>query len=306
LIEPVCIVLFVPKHYWKYALVTLALTVIGYSPYLLVFINRLGQVSGTGTWVPPPGWGEVYGNINLLLNSKITTLFVIMAISLGMALSFKKTAFQNLSKVTKSPYGISLFILFGFTYVPMFFVSVFFLPMFMDRYVLYTSIPLFLSIAWAVDFLWSSHRYQWIGSAILVFGTEVTTNLNPPNNRNLKEASLLLKNLNGPETEVYVCPEMFKLGIAFHAHKDIFALADSSSPMAKLDSAFAAQGIHFIKNENQVSLANSKEVIYLDAASKFVHPENKILSTFQKQFTLKNKHHVHEIFDVYVFTSNEN
>ncbi|MGB1318072.1 MAG: glycosyltransferase family 39 protein, partial [Flavobacteriales bacterium] len=164
LAQSVCIGLFVPKQYWKYALVTLVLTVIGYSPYLLVFINRLGQVSGTGTWVPTPGWGEIYGNINLILNSKITTVFVLVSVVLGLAISLKQKAVHELVKATKNSFGLSLFILFGFTYVPMFFVSVFFLPMFMDRYVLYTSIPLFLSIAWAVDFLWSSHRYQWIGS----------------------------------------------------------------------------------------------------------------------------------------------
>lgn len=303
--QVVCLGFFLPRVGRKFALISLLVTMVGYSPYMLVFLGRLGQVSGTGTWVPTPGWGEIYGNINLLLNSKIATLFVMIAIGLGAVLSAKKDGFKYLFERVKTRSGMSLIILFSLTYVPMFFVSVFFLPMFMDRYVLYTSIPLILSIAWLTDLVWSRQKLSWIGPVLLVSGALITTNLNPPNHRNIKQVSLLIKQLNQPNTKIYVCPEMFKLGIAFHAYKQIFQSIDPANPLAKLDSAFASNEVHFIKSKNQLQLGDAEKVVYLDAASEFVHPENQVLGELESRFNLVEKHHIHEIFDVYIFSSAE-
>lgn len=297
--QVVCCLILIPWRNWKWPFLAFATVGICYLPYMLVLLQRLGEVSGSGTWVPKPGWGEVYGNINLLLNSKFTTLVVVVAVLLPLVLqrSQWKLIFQRLFDSHKA---VILLFYFVVPYLSMFVVSMVFLPMFMDRYVLYTSVPLFLLVAWLVASVWQEYQYGWVGLALVVSGSVLTTDLNPSNNRNVKATVNHLKELNAAGTPVYVCPEMFHLAVAYHFDRDIFALTDNDFPTKKLDSALASKGFHFIHSFEQI-LSTNEPLVYLDAASEFVYPQNGILNALKEEMIESDHFHHHEIFDIYKF-----
>lgn len=291
------VVVFVPIKKCKAPFITFLVAGLLYVPYLFVFIQRLGEVS-SGTWVPEPGWGEIYGNINLLLNSKMTTIGVIIAMLLGLATSrfdFGSIAFR----IKESRYGPLAVICFTIPYLLMFAVSKTFLPMFMDRYVLYTSIPLFLSVAWMVDLCWNKSKYVWVGATIIICASAITTNINPPNNREIAKTVDYLAKQTEDGTEVYVCPEMFRMAVAYHLDPNIFQDINSDNPIAHIDGVLAERNFRFINSSKQIPEDLSR-LVYLDAASSFVYPDNHILDNLTSRYPNKSKKHFPEIFDVYL------
>lgn len=299
----VCGIFFIPKRQWKYLFGSLALSGLFFSPYLLVFITRLDDVKSGGTWVVPPGLGELYGSINLMLNQRLTTLAVIATTALGLVLSRKTGILKIIKQMLSEPRVLAVFMWFFLPYSLMFLCSILFVPMFIDRYILYTSIPLFLSVAVLVDQAWCKAQWPIIGVLLIAFGSIATTNLNPPNNREIASAVQFVKNLKTENTEVYLCPDHYDLVFAFHFNRDWFneMARDEGDPFQALNAHLNKNEIYPIRNKYEMLLRKGKRIIYLDADSKFVLPDNQILENIQQELNLTESAHFEQIFDVYVF-----
>jgi hypothetical protein len=203
---------FLPIRQWKFLIGMFAFSLLAYSPMLMVFIERLGKVSGAGTWVQPPGWGEIYGSINLLLNSRVTTVLVLLIALAGVAINWKNEFLLIIRKAITNKAGITVILWFIVPYVMLFLVSKFYLPMFIDRYILFTSVPLFITVAWVVDELWARFKFQWLGGLLLVVASIITTNLNPSNDREIAATVQQISQLKDAQTDVYIAPNAIGLG----------------------------------------------------------------------------------------------
>lgn len=302
LAQVIAALLFLPARQWKFLIAMLALSLLAYSPMLMVFIERLGKVSGAGTWVQPPGWGEIYGSINLLLNSRVTTVMVLLIALAGIAMNWKDELRLIIRKAITNKYGMTVILWFIVPYLAMFLVSKFYLPMFIDRYILFTSVPLFLAVAWMVDELWSGFKFQWLGGLLLVIASIVTTDVNPSNDREIAATVQQISQLKDSQTDVYIAPSHFNLAFAHHYNRDWFRLKGREEPMAALDSAMRANGVFAINDKESLN-TNVQRIIYLDAASEFVYPNNGILETLRAEMNETASYHHHEIFDIYLFES---
>ncbi len=293
--------LFLPKANWKYLIGAFIITLLIYTPSLFVFFERLGKVSGAGTWVQPPGWGELYGSINLLLNDRVTTVLILAVVVLGWALTQKNPIRQRLNAAMAHHAGLTVLLWFIVPYGLMFFISKFYLPMFIDRYILFTSVPLFLSVAWLVNIAWSDFRFSFVGAVLLVVASVATTDTDPPNNRKIADTAKHIARLKDDRTIVYISPSHFNLAFAYHYNRAWFSLRDKDVPTAALDSAMASHHILCINRKEELQPIDAQRVIFLDAASAFVRPDNGILETLQSSMNLTETHHHHQIFDIYVF-----
>ena len=304
LVEVLCGLLFMPRYGWKYLFGSLTLTGIFYFPYLMTFLQRLGDVVSVGTWVVKPGWGEIYGSINLMLNERFTTILVIAILILGLICSFKKKLLKMVGRMMSDNFGITIVVWFILPYSLMFLVSMFYIPMFMDRYLLYTSIPLFLTVAWVVDQIWGNTRFHWLGGALLVAASVLTTDINPDNYRRIKSAADYVKQRNDDTTQVYICPEFNDLAFAYHYNRDWFRSYEMSFreiPKLSVDSIMKSNGIFLIRGYDQVDWEKCERTIYLDAASDFTFPNNGILDSLKSKMTLVDSSHFYQIFNVYLF-----
>lgn len=303
LTEFVCGILFVPKVRWKFLFGSLALSGLFFLPYALVFITRLNDVAGSGTWVSPPGLGELYGSVNLLLNQRITTLAVIVTVGLGLVLSREISVLEKMKEMFGQQKILAVFLWFALPYFLMFACSILYVPMFIDRYILYTSIPLFLSVALVADQAWKNSPLPLLGVLLIGFGSIATTNLNPSNNREIGAAVDFVKELKTESSQVYLSPDHYNLAFAFHYNRMLFnemAMYKGDS-FLELNEHLVANGIYPIRDSQQLDLGQKKRIIYLDADSRFVFPENHILETLEDELSLTKTTRFERIFDVYVF-----
>ncbi|MCB0756373.1 MAG: glycosyltransferase family 39 protein [Flavobacteriales bacterium] len=295
-------VFFVPKENFKRAIVLLAALFLAYLPNILVLLARLDEVvESGGTWVQPPGWGEIYGSVNLMLNDRLVSLVLILILMAGFLLT-KTPRISKLTEIKQPVVFILIGLLFLIPYLSQFFISKWFIPMFTDRYILYTSVPLYLSVAWGVDHLWSNSKLRFIGPLAIMASVIALSTLNPSNNRDVANAVHQVKEWQSENTTVYVIPEEFDLTFAYHYDRAAFSkLGKPEAPKSELTNALKAQGIHVLSDASELTSPTSAQVVCIDAHSEFLHPNNGILHKFKDEFELKDSVHFLQIFDVYLF-----
>ena len=131
---------------------------LSYIPMLIIFFHRLGASTENGTWVTRPGIGEIYGNINRFLNTRYNTLVLLILLFAGFFQSLKLKSIKEKAAQLNSNENLKVvFLWFSIPYLAMFFLS-FKYPMFIDRYILYTSVPFFIIISALLYDLYSQDR----------------------------------------------------------------------------------------------------------------------------------------------------
>jgi len=306
LVQGIGFALFIPIAHWKRASVLVLATGILYAPYAAIFLSRLDDVASNGTWVHIPSWGEYHGMINLMLNAHYRIVFMLVVASplLGVMALGKKELEKVIGSFCKNTNGKIVLIWFLVPYTMMFLVSKFYMPMFIDRYVLFTSIPMFIAIGWVVDTVWANPHFRWHAGILIVIASVLTTDFNPPNNREIGSTVAYVKELNDDDTQVYFCPDFFDLTFAYHYNRNWFRMLGTpfvETPKSAVDSVLRLNGIFPIQNAGQLDMKTTNRIIYLDAASEFSSPENGILNALQLEMNLVKSVHFPEIFDVYLF-----
>jgi 4-amino-4-deoxy-L-arabinose transferase-like glycosyltransferase len=295
-------VLLVPRENFKKALGLLFALVLAYLPNVLTFANRIDDVvENGGTWVQQQGWGEIYGSINLMLNDRLVVIVLILIMILGVALT-KPIRTITLFQVIKPKQTLAIALLFLVPYLTQFFISKLYVPMFIDRYILYTSVPLFLSVALMVNHVWSSIKWSFIGPVVLMVAVIWLGTLNPSNNRQVAKAVAQVKEWKTADAEVVVCPSFMDLTFSYHFEpswlKERGVIAD---PKSKLKLRMREAGITATMDTREIGKISSSRVIYFDAAADFSAPNNGILNHLSQNYSLKDSAHFHQIFNVYLF-----
>jgi uncharacterized membrane protein len=194
--EAICFLIFFneKKKYLSRFLGYLLFQVLIYLPVLHIFITRASSSLASGTWVAAPHASELYGNINRFLNDRmVTAVLILVVISLLIQLFYQlKSHFVNhlMSNMSKQQYMIiTMFLL---PYLIMFLLS-YQSPMFIDRYILFTTIPLYLTIAIIISNL-SFNTSFFAFACVLILAVQLFfLNLKPDNNRRLKEVASSIK-----------------------------------------------------------------------------------------------------------------
>jgi hypothetical protein len=175
--------------------------------------------------------------------------------------------------------------------------SLVFSPVFIPRYLLFCSIPFFLAVAGALQFLIPYTRLQWAALVLIAASMLPWLQLNPSNHRDVKGLVAYVQSVRTSETPLIICPNYFDKTFAFHA--DLATFQD----YAHFGAALTERRIYAVNGFNSIPpeiLNTSPTVIFLDADSKFTYPGNGILEGLRTQFPHIEKQHFDEIFDVYV------
>lgn len=296
---------WIKREHFKLLISTFLLITIGYLPYAFTFLNRLADVGDSGTWVIKPSFGEIYGSVNLMLNQRWSTVAVIIAFSVGVALSFKRDGTKALlNQFVKHKTGMLVSLMFIIPYLLMFVVSYFFIPMFIDRYLLFNSIALFITVAFIIDTAWQDSSIGWVGPLLVIVAVIFTTNLNPTNHRSIKAATEFVKETRDASSAVFICPNHFNLGFLYHYDRNLFFSVDTEAatdPIELANSVLKEQSIYPTKFIEESDLKEFNSVLYFDADSKFVLPDNRNLEILKSEFSQAQLKHFPEIFDVYSF-----
>jgi 4-amino-4-deoxy-L-arabinose transferase-like glycosyltransferase len=270
---------------------------LSYLPVIYIFLQRFSVSTSAGTWVKAPGLGQFYGFLNLFLNSRVNmAILLLMLIIEGVFLLKRKAiiiALKNMAEETT----IIIFLWFFIPYTIMFLAS-FKAPMFIDRYILYTSIPFYLFIAILID---SVYRVRWNATLfiyIFIIPLLFTFHLNPDNFRRMKELASLTKELKTANSLVLLAPDYADLGFTYHYNTDYFKDYANYRQHLNDDNIYPVNSLDEAKN---ALIKPPVSCIYIQAGNEFQDPQNAIYNYISSKYKTVKHYKVFQIYLVHKF-----
>ena len=269
---------------------------VAYIPHMKVLYTRFIVSAGQGTWIEPPnGFTSIYNMLWQFSNAPVVTTIVITILVAAFA--------KHLATGRKKPANpfsefivIWFFSIFGF----MFGIS-YLVPMFLDRYLMPAAVGFPILLALSSDYLIPKLSFRSVIPLVICLLFAATVKPNLSNKREIDKAVSKIKEIRKPNSLVLLCPHHFVLTFAYHYDQNIFKLTGSSDSYKAVDSALKCHNIYAIDHIGEVNPEGYNQILYLDAASSFTHPENQIVEQINNTMELKNKYYFYEIFNVYEY-----
>lgn len=270
------------RQRWKPLLIVTALLLVCYLPNVAILLDRL-QASAGGTWVRKPEWSELYGNINRFLNSRWVSLTIIGAAFIGILMVvIRKKIRELITNLKKNKSWQVIALSFLLPWCGMFAVS-FVMPIFLDRYLLFTTPALYLALVAAFELLPIHKTVKTILMMIPALCMLLFFEISPSNHRNIKEVVAKVQSMRQPGDAVLISPDYAILEFSYHYN--INAFADYAHTREQLQQ----QRIYALNSLQQLPASitdSSSSLIYLDCGSAFVYGTDIVGEELKKKDTL--------------------
>jgi len=280
------------KNYFKFLILFVGILLLTYSPYLWIILTRFSHSTQGGTWLTPPGGiSEFYEMLRAFSNAPVTAVFTIATLVIGLVLLILKRK-QN-------PDRLATRLIVCWFYIPFVFMFVisFWIPMFLDRYLMFIAIGFCIIVAFSADFIIQKLRFKFIIPSLICLLFVASVKPNKSNKREVRETVELVKSLENDSTLVLVAPVHFSLNFIYYYDRSLFEKSDDKFIQNELNK----RQLYCINSLEGVDYKAWKRIVLVDAASNFSAPNNNILNTLNTEYNQTGKQHIEEIFDVYEF-----
>lgn len=249
-----------------------------YSPGLYWFMQRLGDFSEKGTWVPEAQFTELYGNIVRFYNNYVSFLLYVLAILLIIVISRKELVWKLKDHLIKQKVRF-VAALFCVPYLGMFVFSKLVQPVFLDRYLLFTSIPLYILSAILIFSVLPERRSNWVFLAIIALS--INTHWIPQNNR---EPNMMVKHIiekRKPADPIVICPPYYDLTFLYHFDRGIFSDYKSKNQALTKNYIYPIYSFFDFKQTEEF-----ENIFLVDANYDFAIPGNTVKADFASHYQL--------------------
>ena len=247
------------KQLFKTLLKSIVLTGILFLPIAPIFIKQF-FISSKGTWVQPPSHFEYINQLYWLLNSKL--LFnIILFIGIGGVIYGAITEkFKNISKEI-----ILVFIWWFVPYTLMFMVSSK-VPMFINRYILFNSIGLYLFIGVAINFFYKQ-VYAYVISIFIVILMYFQLQINSKDfyYREVQNTINHIKTQSDKNSVYILYPHWVDLGFMYYFDNNIYKNVNDYDSLLKKNRIFPVWNLSEAK-EYLTKYKNNRVIYYQDGA----------------------------------------
>ncbi len=265
------------KRQGLFLVLSLIISGVIYIPGIILFMTRLGHFSNEGTWVVMPVYSELYGNIVRFMNGKIAVL-ILIGLTGGVAVLNRGVVLESLREKIKSKQAFFVVAAFLIPYCGMFLVSVVFQPVFIDRYLLYTTPVLYLIVVLLVEIVLKHYRFKQIWPLFLL-PMLLTFNFKPELLRESDQIAKHIKSIEGESTVIVISPPFYDLTFLYHYDIEAFKNYQGKEDYIKNNQMIKAYG-----KGDLILDARSEHVIFLDANASFLYPENGIITELNKGY----------------------
>ena len=253
----------------KNIIISYIISAILYLPGLYLFIIRLEHFSASGTWVPEPEYSELYGNILRFFNNTSTFLILSLLTLFFFAVN-RSHVLKHMSTFLTSKKNRFLLLAFFIPYFGMFVFSKVFQPIFLDRYLIFSSIFLYAIFVAFYDFVFHNFKIKWVFFAVIlpmVFSVKFI----PRNNREPNKMAAFIKTTKKENDIIAICPPFYDLTFIYHYDLEMFKNYnefDVNKNQLNVQTIYSYDDIVF--------LPENKKIYYVNANSNFLFEGNDI------------------------------
>ncbi len=263
------------RKLFKMLLLSIIITGVSFSPMAIIFIKQF-FISSHGTWVQPPSNSEYLSQLYWFLNAKRVFIFILISILAG---SIFMIGTKNYKKISNE-----LLILFLWWFIPytiMFLISSK-IPMFINRYILFNSIGLYLFIAAIITFLYKK-TYLYIISTIILVLMLLNIQINSKEffYREVKNSADFVKRNANSNSIVIIYPHWAAWGFVYYYNNEIFKNAYDFDSVLKKNNIFPVWNIDYAKD--YISKNQDKRILYYqDGSTDYKAIVNYLDSTYRR------------------------
>ena len=237
--------------------IVLLSTGILFIPMISIVINQFFH-SSKGTWVQPPTNADYYIQLWMFLNSKEIFLYVITTLLIGMTIMLltKKLNFKVIN------FNFLIILLWWIVpYTIMFFVS-FKMPIFINRYILFNTIGLYLFIAIIVNLFFEKKLSYLIGGLLIIYSfKDLEINSKEFYYREIKNVVKKVKDNSTKNNLILLYPQWALLGFMYYFDRKIF------ENVQKYDSLLATKNVYPVWNldeaKEKISDFKTQKIVYV-------------------------------------------
>lgn len=275
---------------------SIGMSLLGYLPYVPVFLHRFRESATHGTWVlPPNGIDSLYTMLWNFSNQPVVTVVCIVLLVAGLVhMGLKRGAGRPLAdKVVLVWFLVPFLLMFGFSYL---------VPMWLDRYLVFVTPAYYLTLAVLADRLLPTPKGFAAAATVLVVLFASTVNPDVSNRRDVRGAVMKIKELRAklPNAPIYICPDWSDLHFLYYWDTGCFQdPSDISDIKRNVHRCLKADDVYPVWGATAIDITGVEDVIYLDAAAEFTYPGNGILEHLQASFAHCEQFHYPAVFNVY-------
>ncbi len=262
------------KKILKPLLIGVIITGLTFLPMAIVFIKQF-LTSSKGTWVQPPSKSEYLGQIYWFLNSKKVFVFIFSVALFGVFYRLYSRTFQPINK--------KILIIFLWWFVPytiMFMVS-FKVPMFINRYILFNTIGIYIFIATLLSYLFSKHLSYAIGAVtIIMMYLSLQINSKDFYYREVKNTTKHIEKYITHNSIVIIHPHWADLGFMYYHNKKTFQDVYHFDSLCKSEQIYPVWNLDFAKEYLKAN-KGKRVLFYEDEAS----PNSEIANYLNNNYT---------------------
>lgn len=279
----------------KYYLISQILTALLFSPWLKVLFSNLPK-SGS-FWLTAPTFGELKWFLYMLNGSEwLFTIFTVIIVSSLLMVIFNKR-FRFFSQ----SFDVKLYIIFFSLYVLPIALDYWvaqYTPVFLGRYFLYSTLGLFLLLAYVLSNLNMSKHLRFIISLPILYSLIVAFNIKPEKEDNWKYIIPKIKKLQTENTLIYISASYKYKDFSFYYDREAFK--DYKNTIQRLfhNNVFCSKEGPF--GWDQVNLDTIDQVIFIQSHSQFEDPEGKTKKLLLGKFKVCNEYtHINITYTVF-------
>jgi len=174
--------------------------------------------------------------------------------------------------------------------------------MFLDRYLIFTSIPFFMLISIILWKLALNHKSFYICSLAVLLAMVFHFDLNPDNNRRVGEMTNEVKRLHTKGTPLLICPDYFDINLMFYYDQKMFIDYENFDSLINDNSIFPLNNFNNVNSE----ILESDRIIFVDAAADFSYPNNNIVKELNKRYARLTRKEFKQDLYIYYFENRIN
>lgn len=278
---------------------SLVIVLIGYLPYIPVFISRFFYSSTQGTWVKPPNsFVDLYNMLWRFSNMPLTTVIYLIVLGLGLSKYSK-----HRKSVSISPQHSLIILWFLFPFLFMYFIS-YKIPIFSERYLAFITVGYYLCVSVAADAIFTVTKFKVLMSTTIILLMLTTSNPNFDFQNDTENAILYVKNIKDRESakSVFFAPKWFDINFAYYYNRAWFTDYDDIEIKRKMHNYMERENIFPILTVADIEISKVTDgPIYIHADNGTGNDSKLIIDYLSQYFHLKKETSFGTGFRVYEF-----
>jgi uncharacterized membrane protein len=253
-------------HYLLYPLL--------YIPQSIVMFTRFKNASATH-WVPPPSVEDLYINLLKFLNAPVIAFSVIVLLVVAGVFALLK---KKGGICVQAGFLLTWFLL---PYLLMFAVS-FKMPVFLERYLIFLSVPIYILIPISIAFLIKNEKLSMSVQLIFLTAFIFTCNLNPSHHRNWEGIANYVRQHKDAETAIVLTPSWDEQPFTYYYKLDYFRDYDHSIALLKNEHIYALDGLN---EQDSVLLMQYPRILFINGGEKFADKKLGVSKFLERNYS---------------------